>query len=150
MENRIARSKSTLFLIELILAIGIFAVASAICIQLFVRAHLLSRRSEALTHSIYAATSAAEVFKATNGQSDRMAELLSATDEGGRLVVYYDSSWAVVPAPVADGFVMQIDLADQSGLAEAHIQVTDAAGGEVYALTAQKYTRLGPNGEVAV
>ena len=145
MNNRIARSKSTLFLIELILAIGIFAVASAICIQLFVRAHLLSKESEAITHSLYAATSAAEVFKATNGQPGPMAELLSASDENGQLVVYYNSTWEIVPSPVPGGFVMRIGFDFTSQPAEALIRVNDAGGSEVYSLMAKKYI----SGEVA-
>lgn len=53
------RSASSLFLIELILAIGFFAVASAVCLQLFVRARMVSVQSADLSRATLAAQSAA-------------------------------------------------------------------------------------------
>ena len=57
------RSASSLFLIELIIAIGFFAVASAVCLQLFVRARLVSIQSADLSRATLAAQSAAEAVR---------------------------------------------------------------------------------------
>ena len=56
-------SKSGLFLIELIIAIVFFAVSSAICTQLFVKAHVISTRSNDLNIAAQIAQSYAENFK---------------------------------------------------------------------------------------
>ena len=56
-------SGSSLFLMELILAILFFSVASAVCVQLFARAHTASEQSAALNRAVLAAESAAESFK---------------------------------------------------------------------------------------
>ena len=45
---------SSLFLLELIFSILFFSVASAICIQIFVRAHTLSRDARALHTAVSA------------------------------------------------------------------------------------------------
>lgn len=65
-------SKSGLFLVELIIAILFFAVASVICVQLFVKAHLVSRQSRDVTAAITLAQNYAEQFKAM-GDSDKLA-----------------------------------------------------------------------------
>ena len=45
-------SKSALFLMELILAILFFAAASAVCVQLFVKAHLMSQDTVDLNRAV--------------------------------------------------------------------------------------------------
>ena len=52
---------SSLFLLELIFSILFFSVASAICIQIFVRAHTLSRDARALHTAVSACSDAAEI-----------------------------------------------------------------------------------------
>jgi hypothetical protein len=53
---------SSIFLIELILAIFFFSLASAVCVQIFVKSHLLSRDSERLSHAVNECCSVAEVL----------------------------------------------------------------------------------------
>ena len=45
-------SKSSLFLIELILAIFFFIIAMAVCLQLFVKAHTLSNDTISMNHAV--------------------------------------------------------------------------------------------------
>ena len=40
--------RSSLFLLELIIAILFFSLTSAVCVQIFVRAHLISRQTQEL------------------------------------------------------------------------------------------------------
>lgn len=68
--------KSSLFLIELILAIAFFSLASAVCLQLFVKSHLLSRETTQLNTGVNLATSAAEIFRQSNGDIDTLKELI--------------------------------------------------------------------------
>lgn len=66
-------SKSALFLIELIIAIVFFAVSSAICMNLFVQAHLTSGRSKDLTTAMTLAQNYAEEFKVLSPQERQLS-----------------------------------------------------------------------------
>lgn len=57
---------SSLFLMELILAILFFSVASAVCVQIFVKSHLISRQSEELSQAVTLCTNSAEIFAASD------------------------------------------------------------------------------------
>ncbi len=87
------RSSSSLFLVELIVAIGFFAVASAVCLQLFVRARLLSIEGSELSHATLAAQSAAEAFRTTDGSLDSVFGLLEAELRQDTVTIWYDSDW---------------------------------------------------------
>lgn len=58
----VKKSKSALFLIELIIAILFFALSSAVCAQLFAKAHLISQKSTDVTMAVNRAQTAAEEF----------------------------------------------------------------------------------------
>ena len=60
---------SSLFLLELIFSILFFSVASAICIQIFVRAHTLSRDARALHTAVSACSDAAAEDPASDNDS---------------------------------------------------------------------------------
>ena len=60
-------SKASLFLMELIIAILIFSLSSALCVQLFAKAHLLSNKTKDLNHAISLCESVAEVYYGVNG-----------------------------------------------------------------------------------
>lgn len=133
-------SKSGLFLMELIIAIAFFAFASAICIQLFAKAHTLSGYSRDLGMALSAAQSAAECFKSTGADPGRMGELLSATPEGESLLVYYDGDWKAVGAQESPRYCMTVQLNTANPLARADITVNDLRDqSTLYLLTASKY-----------
>ena len=80
---------SSLFLLELIFSILFFSVASAICIQIFVRAHTLSRDARALHTAVSACSDAAEIGSnaGTAADADAAAYLLTADfSERGKLL----------------------------------------------------------------
>ncbi len=130
-------SKSGLFLMELIIAIAFFAVASAICIQLFAKAHILSAESSSLHMAVSTAQSAAACFKSTDGSSQDMARLLSATVQGDTLTAGYDADGK----PAEDGqFQLTVQLDTAISPATATIVVTDTTRSTVlYQLVATKY-----------
>ncbi len=76
MNNRNS-SKTGLFLMELILAVLLFAISGAICIQLFVNSHIISQKSVDLNHSILWAQNVAETFYACNGNVAEMSALFT-------------------------------------------------------------------------
>ena len=67
---------SGIFLIELILAIFFFSLASAVCVQIFVKSHLLSKDAEKLNFAV--------------NECSSIAELITATDCTSPMTLYYD------------------------------------------------------------
>lgn len=55
-------SKSSLFLMELIIAILFFALASAVCIQLFVKSHLLGNTTAEENHALLLCQNLSEIY----------------------------------------------------------------------------------------
>lgn len=66
---------SSLFLMELILAILFFSIASAVCVQFFVKSHLLSRDADALNHAVNECSSIAEVLNTADNMGSGISLL---------------------------------------------------------------------------
>lgn len=71
-------SRSGLFLLELMIVILFFAVTSAVCVNLFVQAHLTSTAGGELTAATREVQSAAEWLKAADGDLEKLAAQLDA------------------------------------------------------------------------
>lgn len=67
---------SSLFLLELIFSILFFAVASALCVRIFVRAHLLSQDARALNYGVAACSNVAELVSASDSVSEASERIL--------------------------------------------------------------------------
>lgn len=92
---------SSLFLLELIFSILFFSVASAICIQIFVRAHTLSRDARALHTAVSACSDAAEIGSNAG----------TAADAAEKLAALYADAAAEDPASDNDSvFTVAVDL----------------------------------------
>lgn len=86
-------NRSSLFLIELILAILFFSLASAVCVQVFVKAHFISQSAAELTMGTSYATSAAEVLSGTDGSLEAVRKYFpDVLEDNGSLCVYYDEN----------------------------------------------------------
>ena len=90
------RSKSTLFLMEQIIVITVFAICAAACVKIFVVSFLITVDSVDIRNALHAAESAAETYKSTNGDTGRTVRILS--NEFGyysdsTVSMYYDRNW---------------------------------------------------------
>lgn len=87
------KTKSGLFLMELVLAILLFALSSAVCMQIFVKAHTISKETQELNRCVTICANAAELFYGTDGDFRVMCENLDPTKLGdsteGRLLIYF-------------------------------------------------------------
>lgn len=91
---RSGHSKSGLFLMELIIVILFFSLASTVCIQMFAKSHLISEETVNKNEAVLAAQNLAESWYAAGGDLTAMSAVFpdaSVTDD--RLVLSYDSSW---------------------------------------------------------
>ena len=151
--------KTGLFLMELISAILFFSLAAALCIQLFVKSHMISERSIALNHSILLAQNTAEIFYATNGNPEKMASLLGCGESSGTAAVadsdnastltlfYTDKFDRLDPAQAASAVFQQtISLSADSdpALITCHVVISEPSSGAViYSLDTTVFQRNG-------
>lgn len=73
-------SKSSLFLMELIIALLFFSLASTVCIRLFVKAHSLSSQTVDMNHAVNYAQNMAETFVGCEGDLQAMQTILSGSE----------------------------------------------------------------------
>ena len=102
---------SSLFLLELILAVLFFSVASALCIQIFTKAHLMSQDARDLNFAVNEVSSMAEQMP-----DESLQDAAS----------YYDSSYA--SCEKADAvYVLTVHYEPEDTLLKAHISMDTVA-----------------------
>ena len=108
------RSRTPLLLMELALALLIFAFCAGCCLRLFAAARTMAEESRSIGQAVSAAQAAAECWKKTGGDLEVTARLLSAETGDGSLTM-----------PCAEEGTLT--LTDAGGRV-AEIVVTDGAG----------------------
>jgi len=90
------KSRSTLFLMELLISILFFSLACSVCVQMFVKSHLLSRESTEMNHSVIWCESFAEAFYGCEANIDEIKTVLGSKDNGtgpSTVIVFYDDDF---------------------------------------------------------
>ena len=131
------RSKSTLFLIEQLIVIAVFAICAAACISILASAYFMSEDTRDISSALLIAESGAEAYKATGGDLQNVAAIIdggSLSHANGLdiLTVGYDENWKICEDdnPV---YILRITSLAQGS--EAHplrtgdITVTKLSGG---------------------
>lgn len=115
---------SSLFLLELILAVLFFSVASALCIQIFTKAHLMSQDARDLNFAVNEVSSMAEQMPDDSLQDS---------------AAYYNSSYA--SCEKADAvYVLTVHYEPEDTLLKAHISMdTIADNRNIYTLDVTKH-----------
>lgn len=123
-------SKSGSFLMELILSILFFSVASAVCIQLFAKAHLLDQKTGYQNQAVIWAENLASLWQAENGDLSVVRDTLCAdyaatpgsvvlSDSGSLLLVYLDKDG--MPTPDAEQSAAYVQLSNKSEESQSHM-----------------------------
>ena len=87
-------SRSSLLLIELIIAILIFSLAGALCLQLFVQSHSLGKRTEELDIAVRQAVSVSELILQPEGLEKTIPQLYPEADiDPGNIIIYYNQDF---------------------------------------------------------
>lgn len=133
------RSRSTLFLTELLCCIFIFTFCALVLAFVFLTSHRMALQSRDLSLALIEAQSAAESFEAASDFDGLAALLPSSHTSENTIVCYYDASFAPCPKDRA-AFFLTLSCDYAAPLKTARIDVTHAANGNtVYALHAAKY-----------
>lgn len=88
------RSKAPLLLMEQLVMLLVFALAAALCLQAFVLADARSMTNESRDRALLVTQSAAERWKAYDGDVKRA--LPDGQDENGDWLLCYDADWNAV------------------------------------------------------
>lgn len=149
-KNR-ARS-SSLFLMELILAILFFSVASAVCVQFFVKSHLLSKQANAMNYAVNECSNVAEILRNADGIAESEI-LLTETYPTGYSdgAIYYDKTFVPCDSKSAS-YVLTVQMQETVDMLEADIKMetldsksdtqgsqSSADGNPIYALSTKHH-----------
>lgn len=92
--NRLKNTRSSLFLIELMIAVLFFSLGSAICVQAFAKAYMANRTAKHLSFASSSVSSAASVIKYTE---KNLADLQNyypyIEKKGEEFLVFYDDTF---------------------------------------------------------
>ena len=136
---RTGRTRSGLFLLELIFAILFFSLCTVVCVRFFVKAHTLSEDTDNLNMAVNEASYYAEVFRSTGVLGDSNEDTADTSID----TMYYDKDWNPSAAE-AGRFVITVQTDLENSMLKAEIAVTDLeTSEELYKLTAEKYEPVG-------
>ncbi|MCL2004153.1 MAG: hypothetical protein FWG72_09160 [Oscillospiraceae bacterium] len=129
------RGKTSLFLMELLIAITVFAVCAAVCTAIFTDAFLTAKDAGDLNYALIAAKNGAETYKTVKSPEETAAVLGGGALGPGSAAVYYDGSWQVCGEPDA-AYVLRLN----AGLSAAPpflcaLSVEKITGEEIIAFT---------------
>jgi hypothetical protein len=136
-----SRSKSTLFLIEQLIVIAVFAMCAVACISILTAAYFNANDTRSVNHAILKAQSGAEVFKATGGDFDAMADIMNGLVPAAEpsFIIYYDDTWQVCGLDNAT-YMLYITadaplIKDDLTLKQGRLTVSRITGEELISLT---------------
>lgn len=129
------RSHSGSLLLELMLAILIFALAASVCVQAFVKAHQMSAQAQALSEGVQHASNAAEILRWAPDPDTAMAQLKGAYPQ---LEVEPPFAQAQI-----QGRTLEISWEEEAGLLAYTIRFREPSQ-EIYALKVLALQEVSP------
>lgn len=139
--TKYSKSKTSLFLMELIIAIMFFSICAALCVQLFVKAHVLGQKTKELNHAVAISQGFAETMRGTDGSiQDILKYYPSAiSDNESFFEVYYNADFA--PCEYSEAkYVGDVTLSPNGAIQNMDIVIVRIEDyEEIYSLNATKY-----------
>ncbi|MCR5001676.1 MAG: hypothetical protein K6A71_07775 [Lachnospiraceae bacterium] len=139
--NDAGRSRSSLFLMEMIVTILFFSLAAAICVRCFVSAHMMGKETYELNHAIAIATGYAEVMRGTDGDINSIQAVYpdSVKVDDSYLMIFYDSSFNPCD-PETAVYAGDVTLTPNGAIQNMHVKIIRVEDSEIiYELDATKY-----------
>ena len=81
-EERIRPTRSGLFMIELLIAVGVFTLCAAVCVGLFVRSEVMSRESADLTR-MTTEEELSSILSSVKSTDAAVGEMIESAKRGG-------------------------------------------------------------------
>jgi len=123
------KSKSTLFLIEQIVVIAVFAICAAVCVRIIVSAYMMTSDAVDTRNALTIAESAADGFKAFDGDAALVFAVLSDRGANTHIIGSYSHNSIII---ACDRFSLEITIRDGQahGVLFADIVVSGVRSGE--------------------
>ena len=93
------RNKAPLAMMEQLVMVLVFALAAALCIQVFAFSDQTSRFNEARDRAVLEAQNAAEAFK--SGNHEYFSSMNAQVNGNRGYILSYDADWNLLPAETA-------------------------------------------------
>lgn len=136
--------RSSLFLLELIIAIFFFILASAFCVRFFVKAHLTEEEAVNRNLAVHTASSIAELLRNDDldlTQIKKYYPLAKSTDHG--VFVYFDKDFEV-SSEEEHVYLLKLDNSYEDSFHKGFIQVYQNDN-LLYELNVKYYKPIGGN-----
>lgn len=119
------RNRTSLVLMEQLIMVLVFALAAALCLQVFSRADQISKETGRRDRAVTLVQNAAETVKACSGNPQETAELLGGSLKAQQLLVGYDDQWNRTEETADCEYLLEIRWMDAgtAGLGQAVISV---------------------------
>ncbi|NLL63705.1 MAG: hypothetical protein GX241_05660 [Ruminococcaceae bacterium] len=124
------RSKSSLFLMEIIIVLLFFTLSAAICMKVFAVAKVKTDVSRNLSNATFAAESLAEVYKEAGSVTGEPMKKVydKATCHEDVFTIYYDKEWNLVEKYEGDFKAIVKEDSSSSSVNKAIISVFNSSG----------------------
>lgn len=122
--SRSNNTRSSLFLLELMIAILFFSLGSAVCVQVFVKAHTLNESARDLNFASTQISSVSSVIKYTDGTLPSLQKYyphIKKTQEG--FTIFYDRDYQECGEKDLAFYQLSITLEDRESMITAHLQM---------------------------
>ena len=139
--KKYTKSKSSLFLMEFIITLMLFAVCGAVCMKLFAATNSLSKKTRELNKAVVCAQGFAEVMRGTDGSIDSIVAQYPTAIKGdeGFFEVFYDSDFKECEYSDAV-YVSDVTLMPNGAVQNMEVRIVRLSDyEEVFTLTATKY-----------
>ena len=130
------KNKAPLALMEQLIMLMVFAIAAALCLQIFALSGRISCNLETRDNAIMAVQNAAESIKISNGNLTEHTALVGGTCTEDTWNIYYDADWEVTSPDRAVYNVSAHVLDDTSEyLGTADVSASEINGSTLFEIT---------------
>ena len=139
--NKYLKSKTSLFLMELIITILLFAACGAVCVKMFVASHVMSRETVELNEAVSIAQGFAEVMRGTDGEIGSILEHYPNAVYGGEgfFEVYYDEEFEECKYDKA-AYIGDVTMTPNGAIQNIEVRIVRLSDyKDIYTLNATKY-----------
>lgn len=142
MKQRNRARSSSLFLLELIIAILFFSACAAVCVQFFVKSHTMSQDSKELNFAVNECTTLAEIIQSSDTEAKAVSAIKDMYPESDiqmdahttAMGIYFDESFKECK-PGEARYVVNAGLETEGGLISGNISaVSKESAGRIYEL----------------
>lgn len=144
--NKHPRSKSSLFLMELIINLLFLCLLLTVCMQFFVSSYMQKKDAARLTFAVSAVSSAAEIFKSIHNVTiDKFAAYYpSSYQSGSTVTIFYDKEF-VECALESAAYQMLADIQQTTSDCSASFTFSRLSSAEtIYSMNVNFHIPLGP------